>query len=325
MKRKAFKVFLVFALLLVTVSASVPNMALAGTNDIKVIVNDKVISMDEKPFIENSTGRTFVPIRFVAEALNATVDYESTTKKITITKGSKVIQIFVGKKDTIVNGKKGTSDTAPVIKNGRTFVPLRFVAENLDCTVDWDSKTRTITITEKGFVSEKNMTKEELIAKYTALSEKSRLISEDNFKFVPLTDYCSPDKVLMPDSVKKIAYLNVTDLPIRRYADAVSDIYNIELDTYNGQQVLSVTMRVPNRVATTSLLYATKNKEIKINRVQIENATETIVQIGYRDYVVKHKYQLPSKLTEKATFDDVEYIVFYSGSNAVLIKNPYRK
>ena len=37
-------------------------------------------------------------------------------------------------------------DAAPVIINGRTLVPIRVIAENLNCKVDWDAQSKTVTI-----------------------------------------------------------------------------------------------------------------------------------------------------------------------------------
>ncbi|HOI25755.1 MAG TPA: copper amine oxidase N-terminal domain-containing protein [Caldisericia bacterium] len=47
----------------------------------------------------------------------------------------------------MVNGKSYTIDAPPVIVNGMTFVPVRFVAEILGAKVDYDAATRTVTIT----------------------------------------------------------------------------------------------------------------------------------------------------------------------------------
>lgn len=47
-----------------------------------------------------------------------------------------------------VNGKTVTLDVPPTAKNGRTLVPIRFVAEALGCRVDYEAKTKTITITK---------------------------------------------------------------------------------------------------------------------------------------------------------------------------------
>ena len=45
-----------------------------------------------------------------------------------------------------INGKEIYTSQSPVIENGRTLVPLRVIGENLDCSVDWDSNTKTVTL-----------------------------------------------------------------------------------------------------------------------------------------------------------------------------------
>ena len=63
----------------------------------------------------------------------------------------KMIELFIGKKDVLINGQSGTQmDVAPVITNNRTFVPLRFVSEVLGAKVDWNAKEQKVTISMPG-------------------------------------------------------------------------------------------------------------------------------------------------------------------------------
>jgi len=45
-----------------------------------------------------------------------------------------------------VNGESKTLDAAPIIRNSRTMLPVRFVAENLGATVGWDDATKTVSV-----------------------------------------------------------------------------------------------------------------------------------------------------------------------------------
>lgn len=105
-------------------------------------VNGAVRTMDTQPYV-NSDGRTLVPVRFVAEALGAQVDWSAkaggATDKVYITSGSTKIVLTIGSASYTVNEESRTMDTAPVISNSRTMVPVRFVAEALGCTVDWSA------------------------------------------------------------------------------------------------------------------------------------------------------------------------------------------
>ncbi len=57
------------------------------------------------------------------------------------------IKMTVDSMTAYVNGTATTLDAAPVIKNSRTMLPVRFVAENLGATVGWDAATQTVSIT----------------------------------------------------------------------------------------------------------------------------------------------------------------------------------
>lgn len=109
-----------------------------------IIDDEKQPPLEAAPFI--SGGRTMVPVRFIAEAYGADVQYDQTTKGITITLDNIVIAMQVGVKTAYVNGKAVLIDASPVIVNGRTFVPIRFISESFNATVSYDEATRTVTI-----------------------------------------------------------------------------------------------------------------------------------------------------------------------------------
>lgn len=94
-----------------------------------------------------NNGRTFLPIRSVIEAMGGEVEWSASDKRVSIyLKGSK-IHLWIGDKMVKVNGSTKESDVAPYISDkGRTMLPLRFIAENLDCDVDWDGLTKKVTI-----------------------------------------------------------------------------------------------------------------------------------------------------------------------------------
>ena len=89
-----------------------------------------------RPVIEN--GRTLAPVRAVAEALGAEVAWDSQTREITISKDDIFVRMAVGENVAYVNGTRIQLDAAPQIINDRTLVPVRFIAESFNLTVDWD-------------------------------------------------------------------------------------------------------------------------------------------------------------------------------------------
>jgi len=113
-------------------------------------VNGVSNTLDSLPIIKNS--RTLLPIRAIVEALGGKVDWEATERKVTIVLSSTTIELWIGKSTAKVNGvdisiDSTNSKVVPEIINSRTMLPLRFIAENLGCKVDWDGTTKTITLT----------------------------------------------------------------------------------------------------------------------------------------------------------------------------------
>ncbi|PQQ67772.1 hypothetical protein B9R14_14110 [Acetivibrio saccincola] len=123
---------------------------------LRVVVNGNRVNFpDAEPFIDDN-GRTQVPVRFVSEALGAEVSWEGSTKTVTISQGDKEIKIVIGKKEYTINGEKNLMDTEALLKEDRTFVPVRFVSEGLGARVEWDSAVRTVYIDtrEKGDIKD---------------------------------------------------------------------------------------------------------------------------------------------------------------------------
>lgn len=109
-------------------------------------VNGAAQQLDQAPIVEDN--RTFVPIRFVVDTLGGDLGYDNKTKKVTIRKNGHYIELWIGKREMIADGARITYDVAPMIRNGRTMLPLRFVAEELDLKVTWDQAAKTIGIQE---------------------------------------------------------------------------------------------------------------------------------------------------------------------------------
>jgi len=113
-------------------------------------VNGNSRTLDSPPVIKNS--RTLLPIRAIIEALDGSVSWDATEKKVTVTLGSTTIELWIGKSVAKVNSidtpiDSTNSKVVPEIINSRTMLPLRFITENLGCNVQWDGTTKTITIT----------------------------------------------------------------------------------------------------------------------------------------------------------------------------------
>jgi hypothetical protein len=110
-----------------------------------VNLNNEFTTLKAAPFISKK-GVTMVPLRFISEAFKATVAWDTVFKSVTINLNGKTLRTQVGFMTADVDGKPFALQDAPVIVNGLTFVPLRFVAENFGAQVDWNGTLRMVSI-----------------------------------------------------------------------------------------------------------------------------------------------------------------------------------
>ncbi|MFZ2412786.1 MAG: stalk domain-containing protein, partial [Candidatus Cryosericum sp.] len=114
-------------------------------------INGVSMMMDVAPVILES--RTLGPVRYIAEALGAGVVWDPVERKVTLTRGSRMIELWIGKNTARVDGNYVLIDpenpeVKPVIlPPGRTMLPFRFIAEQLGAGVGWDPGKREVTIT----------------------------------------------------------------------------------------------------------------------------------------------------------------------------------
>ncbi len=100
------------------------------------------------PSCQIVAGRTMVPIRFVIEdqALQGTVNWDGNNKKVNILCREKSFEFQIARRQVMVNGQVVTLDVAPYIYQGRTYIPLRFLTEQLGARVSWNNLKREVNI-----------------------------------------------------------------------------------------------------------------------------------------------------------------------------------
>jgi hypothetical protein len=129
-------------------AASGPIAALAQQNaDVRVIVNGNTMNFDQPPV--EQAGRVFVPLRGVFEQLGASVVYQNGT--INATGRGRTVSLQIGSTQATVDGQPQTLDSPPFVEGSRTLVPLRFVAQALGASVDWNNNTSTVVISDTGY------------------------------------------------------------------------------------------------------------------------------------------------------------------------------
>ena len=108
-----------------------------GSPLINDLARDTSVTMDTVPLIQQ--GRTLVPVRFIAEKLGGTANWNPVTRTVTINLDNQAITLVIGQT------APGMDIPAQII-DGRTMVPLRFVSERFGAAVGWDDVTRVIEV-----------------------------------------------------------------------------------------------------------------------------------------------------------------------------------
>ncbi len=113
-------------------------------DSVNIKVNNNTLINDVAPIIVND--RTMLPIRVIAEELGAKVDWDEAQQKVTVTKDDKTIRVYIDSDTAYVNDEVVKLDSPAFIQNSRTYLPLRFISENLGAEVDWDGDLQQVTV-----------------------------------------------------------------------------------------------------------------------------------------------------------------------------------
>jgi len=148
MKRKIASILAV-VLILATVLAT-GAMAACPEPAVTVRVNGMTVTFpDGQPYVD-ANSRTMIPVRFVTAELGAEVSWDNKSQTAVIEKDGIRIDIPIGYSTMKVTeaGKVRSVkiDTEAVLKEGRTYVPIRFIAEALGAVVDYSDIYHTVGI-----------------------------------------------------------------------------------------------------------------------------------------------------------------------------------
>lgn len=120
---------------------------------VTVILDNQKLNFKEgedlgTPFIDENS-RTLVPMRKPFEAMGAKVTYDTEMKMITVEKDQIKMEVTVGSNMVSVNGEDILMDTKAIIKNNRTYIPLRATFEPFGYVVKWSNVSGTAYLNKK--------------------------------------------------------------------------------------------------------------------------------------------------------------------------------
>jgi hypothetical protein len=148
------KLLKIIVLLVVAVCIFIPGVVMASESRINVRINGNPVHFpDIQPSVINN--RTYVPVRFVAEQIGADVEWipDGMFVIVRLDNVRLVYQIdydYLRRYENDVLIHTWHMDVTPLILDGRTMMPIRFVAEELGYDVDWIAETQTVTINYAG-------------------------------------------------------------------------------------------------------------------------------------------------------------------------------
>ncbi|WP_055105802.1 copper amine oxidase N-terminal domain-containing protein [Paenibacillus ihumii] len=272
-----------------------------GSPQLAVLVDGRKVKFQGgDPVMENN--RVQVPLRGIGEALGAKVDFSD--KTVTYLKGEKSIVLTLGSKVAVVDGQNVTMDTAAKAVKGRTYVPLRFVSENLGESVSWDQVGNWVWIGSKEIP-----TPEEIGIKPQELDKFKKMID--------------PISGLYNDGQEDAYVFNYDQLPLKVGDRVIYDIWKIRQNGIDG-------LRVRYSAAFSRIYYLssdTQGARIRgpIEAMRINDSYQTYIE-NYRIDQRRDDVSINDKNYAQFTIKKADYIGFsgLSRKSLFLLENPFK-
>lgn len=198
------KKIIVMIILLVIMSSS----AFALEVNLSVKLNDNLIKSDQKNILVNDTA--FIVARSLTDALGYEIKWNEESNSVMINTDNKKLEIKIDSNIVLVDGKEVKIKEKSFVRNGRTYIPLRIVAEYLGCEVTWVQETYTVELVKDNFEVDEKYIAEEKYSK-----EDLKLLS----KIVQIES--SDSSIEMKLAIANVVLNRVKD---SRFPNTVSDV-----------------------------------------------------------------------------------------------------
>lgn len=290
--------------------------------DSNLSIDGEAVPIDESgsaAYVEN--GRTMLPVRGIAEAMGADVSYNEKSETVSIQSAEVSVQMIVGENSMTVNGETQSLITAPEIKNDRTMLPVRDVAEALDCEVEWDEEAETAVFTKQyqtkrlivfgNNINDENAAQKIVTDEYTVFQYKTvadAKAAADKFRSEGYI--AEPDGIVTTealswgvDTIGSVNYANQTKSSGRKCVVAVVDsgiaydhpFFSGRLvdgyDIYNNDNYCEDIVQHGTHVSSTVLDVADGNRNVKVMPVKVfgsEGSTSDSMVAAGIDYAVQN-------------------------------------
>ncbi len=242
-------------------------------NEVSVLLNASSLDFDQPPIIVNN--RTFVPVRAVVEAMNGDVNWDEVTQCVTLSHNGDTIKLFINSTTAYLNGEPTILDVSPQAINGRTLLPIRFVAENFGYNVEWDEYSKTIDIYSKS----ENMIDYELLS----CIGKTKSSIEDKYGSITNSEYYLGGKYYMHGNMKTQIFYENDD----EYYD-----YEVHDDATENAECLHMFVKLSELITTDKKIYSIADLEKIfgsykfINQLDSEEYPMCSYEFSFGDYLI---------------------------------------
>ncbi len=284
------KTFAIVLLAIMLISIAMGVCTNAAEEKVTVLLDGvEIFFPDAQPFID-ARDRTLVPIRFVSEAMGAEVSWINETREVVIAKDNDIIRYKIGDMKAYLNNEIKVFDSYGILKEDRTFVPLRFISEMLSCNVTWNDGERYVKIISPN--TTEKFPEPVLKINYPDSESDKRLfwITIDNYR--DFEREC-------PYYEFKVEFINPTEFnSFEQDEGAVNGWQEYRRDefvylTSNNPTVVSV-----NRAYYTTREYAKEFKPCDGDEIEFKLTVHRKCSDETREYVYKEQIKLPYALIE---------------------------
>lgn len=310
--RKRMKKVAVILMMIICIVIILPSQVFAADLPITVMIDNSRLYFpeDEYPFLD-ANGRTQTPAKYISEALGATVSWDGKQQKATFTSQSKELILYIGKTEYAVDGQIKQMDTAAIIKNSRTFVPAKYIAEAFGATIKWDAPTRTVSITSNQEPEDVSATIEyKDVASGTTVNNRNEFINAIKLG----TKTLQPKLILKCSNYSKSEYnlenLNIEGIYEIKYTASILGNFADVTITLSYTQSFKIQQAEYSKIALSRITTEEKAVIEKINEIIAEvikdKMTDYEKELAIHNYLVlNYKYDYDNYI--KGTLPDQSY------------------
>lgn len=143
-------------ILTILITLFISSLSFAQGRDLEVYIDGTKLQDDEVNFFLKE-DRTFLPIRTLSDFFDYELDFNDEDNSITIKNEDNNLKIKTEEKFFLLNNLRKTMDVEAFIEDGKTYVPIRFIAEAFGKNVIWNEENYSVYIEETVFTGDEKL------------------------------------------------------------------------------------------------------------------------------------------------------------------------